>query len=102
MFRSLDDDPLEQVEILFDGEKLVARAGQSVAAALLAHTNWVRHSQGLGKRRGPYCMMGVCFDCLVSVNGVPSQRACMTIVQEGMVVERQTAAPKIAGTGVSA
>lgn len=98
MFRSLDDTPPQSVEIWFDGKKLAARTGQSVAAALLCHTNWVRRSQGLGTRRGPYCMMGVCFDCLVSVDGVPGQRACMTMVKKGMVVERQTGAPAVMGT----
>ena len=39
--------------------------------------------------RGVYCGMGVCFDCLVVVDGVPNTRACVTWVREGMVVARQ-------------
>jgi predicted molibdopterin-dependent oxidoreductase YjgC len=42
-----------------------------------------------GRARGPYCMMGVCFDCLVVVDGVGSRQGCMTRVRDGMVVETQ-------------
>ena len=39
-----------------------------------------------GAPRGPFCGMGVCFDCLVTVDGRPSQRACLTKVAAGMDV----------------
>lgn len=39
--------------------------------------------------RAPYCMMGICFDCLVEVDGVPSAQACLVSVQDGMIVRRK-------------
>ena len=41
--------------------------------------------------RGPFCMMGTCFDCLVEIDGKPNRQACQTIVRNGMVVRRQRA-----------
>ena len=43
--------------------------------------------------RGPYCMMGVCFDCLVEINGLPNQQACMIKAKSGMTVNRQIGPP---------
>ncbi|MBK1710972.1 2Fe-2S iron-sulfur cluster-binding protein [Marichromatium gracile] len=43
----------------------------------------------LGTPRAPFCMMGVCFDCLAVIDGVPSTQSCLVTVQEGMQVERQ-------------
>jgi aerobic-type carbon monoxide dehydrogenase small subunit (CoxS/CutS family) len=48
----------------------------------------LRHTPG-GAPRGVFCGMGVCFDCLVVVDGVPNTRACMTPVAEGMRIQRQ-------------
>ena len=42
-----------------------------------------------GKPRAPYCLMGVCFDCLVTIDGVGSRQACLVPVREGMAVETQ-------------
>jgi predicted molibdopterin-dependent oxidoreductase YjgC len=50
-----------------------------------------------GEPRAPYCMMGVCFECLVEVDGVPNVQACMTSVREGMTVRRQHGARQIGG-----
>ena len=41
---------------------------------------------GVEGPRGPFCMMGVCFDCLVEIDGVPNVQGCMTPVREGMQV----------------
>jgi NADH dehydrogenase/NADH:ubiquinone oxidoreductase subunit G len=40
-------------------------------------------------------MMGVCFDCLVEVDGAPNRQACLTPVREGMVIRRQDGAPAL-------
>ncbi len=75
------------VTILVDGVSLPAYAGETIAGALLASGRraWrhTRHDQS----RGLFCGIGVCFDCLVTVNGTPNVRACLTPVAEGMVVE---------------
>ena len=59
----------------------------SVAAALLMFRKSTRFTSIGGRPRGPFCMMGICFDCLVRINGVPNQRACMVTVDSGMCVE---------------
>ena len=60
-----------------------------MAALLLAEGHVATRTTPAGSPRGVYCGMGVCFDCLVVVDGVPNTRACVTWVREGMVVSRQ-------------
>lgn len=67
--------------------------GTTVAAALLAAGQVeFRDTAVTDSPRGPYCMMGVCFDCLVEIDGRPNRQACMTVAQEGMRVARQKGA----------
>ena len=81
--------PLEArqpLTIQVDGEAVPAYAGESVATVLLAlGRRTFRHTEG-GAPRGLFCGMGVCFDCLVTVDGVENVRACLTPVAEGMVI----------------
>ena len=78
------------VTLSFDGQKIRAREGDSVAAALLANGVTVtRNTPVLGMPRGPYCMMGACFECLAVVDGQPNVQTCMVPVRPGMRVERQ-------------
>lgn len=71
-----------------DGELVQAYAGESVAAVLAAcGRRSFRETDGHRAPRGLFCGMGICFDCLVTVNGEPNVRACMTTVEEGMTVE---------------
>ena len=77
------------VTITVDGRPVRAHAGESVAAALLAEGIAATRRTVSGEPRGVFCGMGVCFDCLVVVDGVPNTRACMTFVAEGMDVRRQ-------------
>ena len=86
-FRGLADDARRAVTIHFDGQPLAAREGDSVAAALLLAGHAVaRTTPGGGEPRGPYCMMGVCFDCLMEIDGAPNMQACMIQVRDGMKV----------------
>lgn len=72
----------------FDGQSIEATRDMTVAAALLAHgINRFRETIEDGTQRGPFCMMGTCYDCLVLVDGVRVQ-ACMTPVRSGLVVAR--------------
>jgi predicted molibdopterin-dependent oxidoreductase YjgC len=74
----------------FDGEPIAAYEGETVAAALLAAgRRTLRITAVTGTPRGVFCGMGVCFDCLVVIDGEPSRRACVTFVTEGMRVETQ-------------
>lgn len=86
-FRRLPDPGRRAVAIVFDGRAVQAREGDSVAAAILAAGIAVtRRTPVSGAPRGPYCMMGVCFDCLVEIDGMPNCQACMVEVREGMRV----------------
>jgi len=84
-FRDLAPDA-PRVGVTFDGRPLDLPAGMSLAAALLAAGTLVlRTTPVSGAPRGPFCMMGACFDCLVEIDGTRVQ-ACMTEVREGLVV----------------
>lgn len=73
--------------VTIDGEPALAYPGETVAAVLLASGQQTFRHTAEGAPRGLFCGMGVCFDCLVTVDGQPDVRACMTTVQPGMVVE---------------
>jgi D-hydroxyproline dehydrogenase subunit gamma len=90
MFRRLQPDAGVRVTITIDGRAVEAAEGDTVAAALLAAgLDHCRTTPVSGAPRAPYCMMGVCFDCLVTIDGVGSRQACLVPVREGMKVEIQ-------------
>lgn len=71
-------------------------AGINVAAALLSSgITEFRTSVVSGAPRAPYCMMGVCFECLVEIDGAPAKQACMVTVKEGLHIRRQKGAVDI-------
>lgn len=76
------------VNVSFDGRPLVAVPGQNIGAALVSNgvTAW-RSTRKNARPRGLFCGIGVCFDCLVTVDGEANQRACLVEVQEGMEIE---------------
>ncbi len=89
MFRRLTERG-GALTIFVDGVAMPAREGDSIAAALLAAGHAAcRLSAVSGVPRGPYCLMGVCFDCLVMIDGVANRQACMTLVRDGMRIETQ-------------
>jgi predicted molibdopterin-dependent oxidoreductase YjgC len=97
MFARLPDAAAPVVRVTIDGEPVEARAGDSVAAALLASGRLVsRFTPVSGAPRGPFCMMGACFDCLVTLDGVPNQQACMVAVAPGMRIETQRGPARVA------
>ena len=91
MFKSTITKPGKPIEFFFEGETFTAMNGDSVAAALLrvGQTKF-RHATN-DDIRGPFCMMGVCFECLVEIDGRPNQQACQTILYSGMRIRRQQA-----------
>jgi D-hydroxyproline dehydrogenase subunit gamma len=78
-----------RVEVVLDGRPVQAYEGETLAAVLLAEGEIATRTTVGGEPRGIFCGMGVCFDCLVVVDGVPNTRACMTWVRDGMRVSRQ-------------
>lgn len=100
MFKRLDDAARalseQPIHIFVDERPLTCRAGDSVAAALLAAgMDACRETVVSGSARGPYCMMGVCYDCLVQIDGIANRQGCMTPVREGMQVRRQQGAREV-------
>ena len=90
MFQRSTEASGEPVRLMVDGRPVSVSVGDSVAVALLlAGLEHCRTTPVSGAPRAPYCMMGVCFDCLVSIDGQGNQQACMVPVREGMVVTRQ-------------
>lgn len=77
-----------EVYIKINGATFLAYSGETLLAVLIASgIKKIRKSSVLNEPRGGLCGMGVCYDCLVTVNGTPNIRACMTYVEEGMEVK---------------
>ncbi len=81
------------VEVIVDGVRLRVPAGASAAAAvLLAGAPAIRTTPISNAPRLPYCMMGICFECLADIDGVPNRQACMVAVAPGMRIVPQQGA----------
>src|SRR5436190_12701439 len=88
MFRRLTKARGRSVGIFIDGAGAQAREGDSVAAALLAAgCEACRVSAVSGAPRNAYCLMGVCFDCLVTIDGAANRQGCLVAVREGMRID---------------
>lgn len=83
-------EPDPAFTVTLDGREITALPGQTVAAALWAAgvTSW-RATRGARRPRGVFCGIGVCFDCLVTVNDRPNQRACLVPVRAGDTIRTQ-------------
>ncbi|MDQ1743650.1 MAG: hypothetical protein QOE23_1989 [Pseudonocardiales bacterium] len=75
----------------FDDGEIGFTAGQTVGAALIdaGIYSW-RLTRRHGRPRGLFCGIGVCYDCLVDIDGTPNQRACQVSAAAGMTVTTQT------------
>jgi len=90
MFKQLPGDKVSNVEIFLNGQALQVAQGISVAAAVLSNNQRsTRTTPVSGSPRAPFCMMGVCYDCLMVIDGKANQRACATTVEEGMNIDSQ-------------
>ena len=98
MFQRLPDAATgDDFALEVDGAPHTARAGDTVAGVLLlAGGGATRRSVVSGAPRAAYCMMGVCFECLVEIDGVPSQQGCLVPARPGMRIRRQAGRPEIA------
>jgi predicted molibdopterin-dependent oxidoreductase YjgC len=77
-------------QISIDGEMVQCFEGETVAVAMLTARGPIAGtSSRLGRPRGLYCGIGVCFECTVTVDGRPNVRACQTLVRDGMQVQSQ-------------
>lgn len=77
-----------EVNFYFNDVKFVGEKGQTVAAALIANGQRELRSTRFGKeQRSIFCGIGICFDCVVTINGIANQRACLIEIQEQMQVK---------------
>jgi len=84
----------------WEGRDVEAYAGETVLGALLADgIRTLRRAPRTGEPRGMLCGIGACYDCVVTVNGVANQRACMVVAAPGLDV--RSAPPGFAAEGGS-
>jgi hypothetical protein len=96
MFRTRPDHRPEAVQVFVEGRALMVPEGSSAAAAILiSGLSSIRETPVSGSPRMPWCMMGVCFDCLAEIDGVANQQACMVQVAAGMRIARQHGAREV-------
>jgi D-hydroxyproline dehydrogenase subunit gamma len=90
LFRPLRDEP-RLVQLELDGKPLAAREHDTVASLLLGVVDpaFYRRSTVSDLPRAPLCMMGVCFECLVEIDGQSNQQGCLVRVRDGMRIRRQ-------------
>jgi 2Fe-2S iron-sulfur cluster protein len=90
MFRKLPEFPAEILTIYIDGAPVQADSGESVAAVLLRQEDpWSRLTPDTCSRRAPYCMMGVCFECVAEIEAGRSVQTCLTPAREGLRIVRR-------------
>jgi sarcosine oxidase subunit alpha len=77
----------KQITITVNGIPVTAYEGETVHAALTAAGIYPLRQTLSGETRGAFCGMGLCYECLVTVNHIPDQQACMTRVQDGMEIQ---------------
>ena len=98
MFKQLLNDHVETIEIILNGNKVKVPQGTTVAAmALTQGLRYTRTTPISDSKRAPFCMMGVCYECLMVIDGKANQRSCATYVKQGMQVESQQGAGILSG-----
>lgn len=97
-FREIDPQT-DRVTVRFGSSELSLPRGENLAGALLvAGVMPFRHTPLSGAPRGPFCMMGACYDCLVEIDGI-NRQACMLQVTEGLQIDRPSINRAIKGAG---
>ncbi len=91
LFKQHSQKDGQTVTIEFEGTTLQVPEMTTVAAAVLNQggKNHTRHSPVSGEKRAPYCFMGVCHECLMEIDDIPDQQACIIEVKNGMKIKRQ-------------
>lgn len=96
MFRLRRESTRATLGVTVDGRPVQVAEGASAAAAVLA-AGWrsICRAPAAGVGRGPFCMIGACFECLAEIDGVPDRRSCLVEVRAGMEIRRQMGARHI-------
>ena len=96
MFKRLNESEAGRVSVSIDDQEVSVPAGETVAAAVLVHGPGPSRTTPVSDApRAPHCMMGVCFDCLMEIDGIPNRQACQVRVADGMTVRRQHGARRL-------
>src|SRR6202047_457900 len=96
MFRRRPDADPAAIAVIVEGRTALVPPGASAAAAVLvAGVPHIRETPVEGGERSPYCMMGICFDCLAEIDGVPNRQSCMVEARPGMRIRRQMRARRV-------
>ncbi|WP_062564081.1 (2Fe-2S)-binding protein [Paracoccus aminovorans] len=91
MFKRVPDAAPATLGVTVDGTPVAAFVGETVASVLTRLSPYcARNNPVNGQDRAPYCMMGVCFECLVRVDGSAAVQSCLIPVEDGMRIERLT------------
>jgi predicted molibdopterin-dependent oxidoreductase YjgC len=94
MFKRLRKGPT--VKVTIDDTEAAVPEGASVAAAILLNDlGHCRTTAVSGEARAPYCMTGVCFECLMEIDGQANRQACLVTVEDGMKIRRQAGATRL-------
>ena len=97
MFRKRPESPAATIAVDVEGRAILVPPGASAAAAvMMAGLSSIRETPVGASQRAPYCMMGVCFDCLAEIDGAPNRQSCMVAARPGMRIRRQRGARAIA------
>jgi hypothetical protein len=96
MFRQQHEAAADLVTVYIEDKPVRVPRAFNAAAAMLVHWSGpTRTTPVSGAPRAPYCMMGVCFDCLMEIDGMPNQQGCMIPVADGMRIRRQHGAREV-------
>jgi predicted molibdopterin-dependent oxidoreductase YjgC len=88
--------------IFLDDRPIPARAGETIAACLLrAGVQRFRTTPVSGAARGPFCMIGHCFECLVEIDGIGSRQACLSLVSDGLRIRTQSGLARLGDGALS-
>jgi len=90
MLKPCTEPEAEAITVVVENQSIAARADETVAGVLLRVfvADYRTHTVG-EQARAPYCLMGVCFECLAEVDGIPNRQACLMPVRDGMTIARQ-------------
>ena len=76
----------ETVRLRVNGLEVGVPEGTTVAAAVVLAGETAFRTSVRGMPRGPLCGMGICFECRVTIDGLPHQLSCRTPCRAGMEV----------------
>jgi len=85
MFRSISPEP-KTVTVYINDKPFTAQDGEMMASVLLRENMTATHTSPQGQPRGPYCMMGVCYDCMITLEDGRNEQACLTPAEEGLKI----------------